>query len=93
VCAVLFCIETNSTIQWNTTFEAGFGFNPITLETLSAADRGIAATGILGDGYAKAAGKGLKAGVNFFSKSKNATNANETANHRKIRHQLKEGYG
>ncbi|MGE8000556.1 YwqJ-related putative deaminase [Lysinibacillus sp. NPDC093190] len=60
-------------------FETAFGFNPITLEKLSAVDRGISAVGILGGGFAKVAGKGGKATLNLFSKSKNATNATESA--------------
>ncbi|MGE7129343.1 pre-toxin TG domain-containing protein [Lysinibacillus xylanilyticus] len=60
-------------------FETAFGFNPITGEKLSAMDRGISAAGILGGGFAKAAGKGGKATLNLFSKSKNATNATESA--------------
>ncbi|WP_277815975.1 pre-toxin TG domain-containing protein, partial [Lysinibacillus sp. FJAT-14222] len=60
-------------------FETAFGFDPFTLDKLSAMDRGISAAGILGGGYAKAAGKGGKATLNLFSNSKNATNATEAA--------------
>ncbi|MFT9821039.1 pre-toxin TG domain-containing protein [Lysinibacillus sp. NPDC056185] len=60
-------------------FETAFGFDPFTLDKLSAMDRGISAAGILGGGYAKAAGKGGKATLNLFSNSKNATNVTESA--------------
>ncbi|MEY9973237.1 hypothetical protein ABH966_003621 [Lysinibacillus sp. RC46] len=51
-------------------FEAAFGFDPITKTKLSALDRGIAAAGVLGGGFAKAAGKGGKAAVKYYSGSK-----------------------
>jgi len=60
-------------------FEVSEGYNPITKEELSDLDRGISTAGILLGGIGKVGGKVGKSAVDFFSNSKNTTNATEPA--------------